>query len=193
MRPPGKGPAMIFRQLFEPTSSAYTYLIGCEETREAALIDPVLETVERDLGRDPGAWADSQIHDRNAYPRRPCDRRGPTSRRDRMQGGGSRRQAAPIMPTSPVREGEAIIDRQAALSSRSIHAGPHRRSSRLSLAWRRRRAGVHRRCVDDRRMRPHRFPERRCGDAVPVGARQDLRTAATIRSSIPVTIISSGG
>src|SRR3954469_10732038 len=40
---------MIFRQLFEPISSAYTYLIACDETREAALIDPVLETVERDL------------------------------------------------------------------------------------------------------------------------------------------------
>lgn len=40
---------MIFRQLFEPASSTYTYLIGCEETREAALIDPVLETVDRDL------------------------------------------------------------------------------------------------------------------------------------------------
>lgn len=40
---------MIFRQLFEPQSSAYTYLLGCDETREAALIDPVLETVERDL------------------------------------------------------------------------------------------------------------------------------------------------
>ena len=40
---------MIFRQLFEPQSSAYTYLIGCERTREAVLIDPVLETVERDL------------------------------------------------------------------------------------------------------------------------------------------------
>jgi glyoxylase-like metal-dependent hydrolase (beta-lactamase superfamily II) len=40
---------MLFRQLFEPQSSAYTYLLGCEETREAALIDPVLETVERDL------------------------------------------------------------------------------------------------------------------------------------------------
>lgn len=40
---------MIFRQLFEPVSSAYTYLIACEDTREAALIDPVLETVERDL------------------------------------------------------------------------------------------------------------------------------------------------
>jgi glyoxylase-like metal-dependent hydrolase (beta-lactamase superfamily II) len=40
---------MIFRQLFEPQSSAYTYLVGCERTREAALIDPVIETVERDL------------------------------------------------------------------------------------------------------------------------------------------------
>ena len=40
---------MLFRQLFEPISSAYTYLVACEDTREAALIDPVLETTERDL------------------------------------------------------------------------------------------------------------------------------------------------
>ena len=40
---------MLFRQLFEPQSSAYTYLIGCEGSGEALLIDPVLETVERDL------------------------------------------------------------------------------------------------------------------------------------------------
>lgn len=40
---------MLFRQLFEPQSSAYTYLIACEDTRRAALIDPVLETVDRDL------------------------------------------------------------------------------------------------------------------------------------------------
>lgn len=40
---------MLFRQLFEPESSTYTYLLGCEHTGEAALIDPVLETVERDL------------------------------------------------------------------------------------------------------------------------------------------------
>lgn len=40
---------MLFRQLFEPQSSAYTYLIACQETGRAALIDPVLETVERDL------------------------------------------------------------------------------------------------------------------------------------------------
>ena len=40
---------MIFRQSFEPQSSAYTYLIGCEDSGEALLIDPVLEAAERDL------------------------------------------------------------------------------------------------------------------------------------------------
>jgi sulfur dioxygenase len=40
---------MIFRQLFEPVSSTYTYLVACDESREAALIDPVLEAVDRDL------------------------------------------------------------------------------------------------------------------------------------------------
>jgi glyoxylase-like metal-dependent hydrolase (beta-lactamase superfamily II) len=40
---------MIFRQLFEPETSSYTYLLGCAETRLALLIDPVLATAERDL------------------------------------------------------------------------------------------------------------------------------------------------
>ena len=39
----------IFYQLYEAESSTYTYLIGDPESREAALIDPVLETLERDL------------------------------------------------------------------------------------------------------------------------------------------------
>ncbi|MFZ5477025.1 MAG: MBL fold metallo-hydrolase [Myxococcota bacterium] len=38
---------MIFRQLFEPATSTYTYLLACPRTREAALIDPVLEDVDR--------------------------------------------------------------------------------------------------------------------------------------------------
>ena len=37
---------MIFRQLFEPVSSTYTYLLGCERTRQALLIDPVAEQME---------------------------------------------------------------------------------------------------------------------------------------------------
>lgn len=41
---------MLFKQLFEPISSTYTYLLACEETGEAILIDPVLPTWQRDLG-----------------------------------------------------------------------------------------------------------------------------------------------
>ena len=40
---------MIFRQLFEPLSSTYTYLLGCEETGQAILIDPVIVSMDRDL------------------------------------------------------------------------------------------------------------------------------------------------
>ncbi len=40
---------MIFRQLFEPLSSTYTYLLGDESSGLALLIDPVISTMERDL------------------------------------------------------------------------------------------------------------------------------------------------
>ena len=40
---------MLFRQLFDAKSSTYTYLLADPATREAVLIDPVLEQVERDL------------------------------------------------------------------------------------------------------------------------------------------------
>lgn len=41
---------MLFKQLFEPDSSTYSYLLACPDTGECAIIDPVLDTVERDLG-----------------------------------------------------------------------------------------------------------------------------------------------
>lgn len=37
---------MIFRQLFEPETCTYTYLLGCERTRRAVLIDPVASEVD---------------------------------------------------------------------------------------------------------------------------------------------------
>src|SRR5688572_26260815 len=40
--------ALIFRQLFDPQSSTYTYLVACGKTKEAILIDPVFEQVRRD-------------------------------------------------------------------------------------------------------------------------------------------------
>ncbi len=41
---------MLFRQLVEPVSSTFTYLLGSKETGKAVLIDPVLPTWQRDLG-----------------------------------------------------------------------------------------------------------------------------------------------
>lgn len=40
---------MLFQQLFESESSTFTYLLADPESREAVIIDPVLETVNRDL------------------------------------------------------------------------------------------------------------------------------------------------
>src|SRR5215468_3642683 len=39
---------LIFRQMFDPVSSTYTYLLADAGTREAVLIDPVFEQVRRD-------------------------------------------------------------------------------------------------------------------------------------------------
>lgn len=41
---------MIFRQLFDKESSTYTYLLACDATKEAVIIDPVVEQAERDAG-----------------------------------------------------------------------------------------------------------------------------------------------
>ncbi len=59
---------MIFRQLFEPLSSTYTYLLGCEQTGQAVLIDPVVNSIERDLaelqqlGLTLAVTVDTHIH-----------------------------------------------------------------------------------------------------------------------------------
>ena len=61
-------PSLIFRQLFEATSCTYTYIVGCPVTKAAAIIDPVLETVERDaqlvkeLGLDLRFGVNTHVH-----------------------------------------------------------------------------------------------------------------------------------
>ncbi len=40
--------SLIFRQLFDPQSSTYTYLLACGKSLQALLIDPVFEQVPRD-------------------------------------------------------------------------------------------------------------------------------------------------
>ncbi|MFP5385617.1 MAG: MBL fold metallo-hydrolase, partial [Bacteriovoracia bacterium] len=40
---------LVFHQLFEKETSSYTYLIGDLATRNAVIIDPVIEMVDRDM------------------------------------------------------------------------------------------------------------------------------------------------
>jgi glyoxylase-like metal-dependent hydrolase (beta-lactamase superfamily II)/rhodanese-related sulfurtransferase len=59
---------LIFRQLFDPQSSNYTYLLGDDKTNEAILVDPVFEQVRRDaalvneLGLKLVATAETHVH-----------------------------------------------------------------------------------------------------------------------------------
>ena len=59
---------LIFRQLLDPQSSTYTYLLGDDESRRAVLIDPVFEQVGRDaalieeLGLELDYTLDTHVH-----------------------------------------------------------------------------------------------------------------------------------
>lgn len=59
---------MIFRQLFDPQSSTYSYLLADPRSREAVLIDPVFEQARRDaaliheLGLKLVATIDTHVH-----------------------------------------------------------------------------------------------------------------------------------
>jgi sulfur dioxygenase len=59
---------MIFRQLFDPQSSTYTYLLADPASREAVLIDPVFEQARRDaalideLGLKLAWTLDTHVH-----------------------------------------------------------------------------------------------------------------------------------
>ena len=59
---------IIFRQLFDPVSSTYSYLLGDSVSAEALLIDPVFENARRDaallreLGLRLVATLDTHVH-----------------------------------------------------------------------------------------------------------------------------------
>lgn len=59
---------MLFRQLFDPATSTYTYLLADPDAREAILIDPVREQVDRDatllseLGLKLIATVETHVH-----------------------------------------------------------------------------------------------------------------------------------
>jgi glyoxylase-like metal-dependent hydrolase (beta-lactamase superfamily II) len=99
---------MIFRQLFEPVSSTYTYLIACEETGHAILVDPVLPAWQRDLevlqhlGLRLAVTLDTHIH---------ADHITAASRLRRETGSDVAHPAIDALNCvdRPVREGEPLV------------------------------------------------------------------------------------
>src|SRR5215471_14287552 len=59
---------LVFRQLFDPQSSTYTYLLGDRPSGQAVLVDPVFEQVRRDvallgeLGLNLVATLETHVH-----------------------------------------------------------------------------------------------------------------------------------
>ena len=133
---------MIFRQLFDPQSSTYTYLLADQRAREAVLIDPVFEQVRRDAALIERARSEARRDARNARPRRSRHRRWLLKQRSAAR--------IAIRPTA-AREG---ADRYLSTATASLSASATSRCARRPatprlrhLRARRREHGVHRRCL----------------------------------------------
>jgi glyoxylase-like metal-dependent hydrolase (beta-lactamase superfamily II) len=143
---------MIFRQLFDPVSSTYTYLLA--DGGQAVLIDPVFEQARRDLAllRELGlrlvATLDTHVHADHVTGAWLLQQR---SRQPHRGGRGRRR---------PGRRPPAAARRPRRLRQPpprgARHARPHRRLPELRA--RRPQHGLHRRRAADPRLRPHRLP-----------------------------------
>ena len=59
---------MLFRQLFDNTSSTYTYLLADETTRRAILIDPVFEQLSVAIPGESAAKLDRKRGENEKHP-----------------------------------------------------------------------------------------------------------------------------
>ena len=66
---------IIFRQLFDATSSTYTYVVGDPQSLEAVIIDTVFEQHFRDRALVQELGLEAARRARHPLPRRPRDRR----------------------------------------------------------------------------------------------------------------------
>ena len=85
---------MIFRQLFDPQSSTYTYLLADQASREAVLIDPVFEQARRDAALIEELGLKLKLDARDARARRPRHRRLAAQAEARQPDRASRPRAA---------------------------------------------------------------------------------------------------
>ena len=166
---------LIFRQLFDPPSSTYTYLLGDRASREAVLIDPVFEQARRDAAliarAGPAlAWTlETHVHADHVtgawlLRQRLRQRASRVSR-----GGGADRRRPPAGARRPHRFGKRHL---------AVRATPGHTGGCLTYVLDDQSTRLHRRLPADPRLRPHRLPAGRRARAVRVGARADLHAAA---------------
>ena len=124
---------MIFRQLFDPVSSTYTYLVGSRRGGEALIIDPVLDRVDRyiqlirELELELVKAIDTHIH------------------ADHLSGLGALRDRTHCVTVMGAESGVDVVSMRVAEGDRveieggigarsALHPGPHRRS-RTASSW----------------------------------------------------------
>jgi hypothetical protein len=166
----GEATGLLFRQLLDPETSTWSYLLADRETREAVLIDAVLEQLERDLAllRELDLtlrWAlETHVHADHVT----------ASGRLRQELGARIAVSAPAGVRNAdllLADGDVVRFGRHALEV-AAHARAHQRLRELRLP--RGRPRLHRRRAADPRLRPHRLPAGRRPRAVPLRARADL-------------------
>ena len=145
---------LIFRQLFDPQSSTYSYLLGDSDSGEAVLIDPVFEqgtaraALVRELELKLLYTLETHVHADHVT--------GAANLRSHL---GSKIALSEAWRAAGADrylvDRERVILRQA-LSGGAGHARPYQRLP--DLCARRRDHGLHRRLPADPRLRAHRFP-----------------------------------
>ena len=164
---------LVFRQLFDPTSSTYTYLLGCSVSREAVLIDPVFEQVRRDaaligeLGLQLKWTLDTHVHADHVT--------GAWLLKQKLGSGIALSAAARRLGRRPAARRRRPRRVRPPLAGSARHARPHQRLRHLRA--RRREHGLHRRLHHDPRLGPHRLPAGRPARALPLGALAHLLAA----------------
>ena len=177
----GQHPMLVFRQLFDPQSSTYTYLLGDSVAKEAVLIDPVFEQVRRDAAlieraRPQARWTlETHVH------------------ADHVTGAWLLKQRLGSQIALAEASGAEGADRYlarrrprraSARRSLEVRATPGHTSGCLTYVLDDESMAFTGDCAADPRLRPHRLPAGRRARALPLGARADLLAARRPACSI---------
>jgi hypothetical protein len=156
---------MIFRQLFDSTSSTYTYLLASRHGAEALIIDPVLERVDRyiqllkELDLRLVKAIDTHLHADHITG---LDALGERTRCITVMGEQTKADVVSIR----VADGDRVDIEGLSLRG-ALYAGPYRRLLQLHPA----RPRIHRRYAAHSRHRPDRLSEWRPARAIQFAVR----------------------